>query len=250
MITIKGRAIFAISCPRSLFFYATKILVAGATGNTGSEIVKQLLEKGIEFKAMSRKKSKGRTIAGVNWVDGDFADIGSLVSAFAGVKRIYIAMPAHPDNEAWINNAIIASKKAGVKHIIKLSGMGVSLDAGSEIIRVHARTDAMIMQSGLVYTLLRPNSFYQNIFASIPTIKKQGAVYSVMSDSKLSFIDIRDVAAVAVKALSETGHDNKTYNLTGPEALSYFNIVKKQDFLQEKILPYIRSAKTRLNRQC
>ncbi|MGB5158514.1 MAG: SDR family oxidoreductase [Desulfobacterales bacterium] len=211
-----------------------KILVAGATGNTGSEIVKQLLEKGIEFKAMSRKKSKGRTIAGVNWVDGDFADIGSLVSAFAGVKRIYIAMPAHPDNEAWINNAIIASKKAGVKHIIKLSGMGVSLDAGSEIIRVHARTDAMIMQSGLVYTLLRPNSFYQNIFASIPTIKKQGAVYSVMSDSKLSFIDIRDVAAVAVKALSETGHDNKTYNLTGPEALSYFNIVKKTGFFTGK----------------
>lgn len=212
----------------------SKILVAGATGNTGSEIVKQLLERGIQFKAMSRKKSKGETNAGVNWVEGDFVDIVSLVSAFAGVERVYIAMPAHPDNEVWINNVIIASKKAGAKHIIKLSGIGVCLDAGSEIIRVHAKTDAMIMQSGLVYTLLRPNSFYQNIFSSIPTIKKQGAVYSVMSDSVLSFIDIRDVAAVAVKALSETGHDNKTYNLTGPEALSYFDIVKKIGFFTGK----------------
>ncbi|MFH2046541.1 MAG: SDR family oxidoreductase [Pseudomonadota bacterium] len=204
-----------------------KILVTGATGNTGSEIVKQLLEKGVQFKAISRDKSKFKTIAGINWVEGNFADISSLVLAFKDVENIYVAMPAHPDNEVWINNIITASKKAGVLHIVKLSGMGVSLDAGSEIIRVHAKTDDMLMQSGLVYTLLRSNSFYQNIFASIPTIKNQSSIYSPLSDSKLSLIDIRDVAAVAVKALTENGHNNKIYNLTGPETLSYYDIAKK-----------------------
>lgn len=204
-----------------------KILVAGATGNTGSEIVKQLLEKGIQFKAMSRKKSKFQTIAAINRVEGDFADVSSLVLAFDGMESIYVAMPAHPDNEVWMNNVILASKKTGVKHIVKLSGMGVSSDAGSEIIRVHAKTDIMIIQSGLAYTLLRPNSFYQNIFNSISTIKRQGVIYSALSDSRLSFIDIRDVAAVAVKALTENGHDNKIYNLTGPEALSCFDIAIK-----------------------
>jgi len=204
-----------------------KILVAGATGNTGSEILKQLLEKGVQFKAMSRDKSKFKNIAGINRVEGNFADISSLVLAFKDVENIYVAMPAHPDNEVWINNIISASKKAGVLHIVKLSGMGVSPDAGSEIIRVHAKTDDMLMQSGLVYTLLRSNSFYQNIFASIPTIKNQSSIYSPLSDSKLSLIDIRDVAAVAVKALTENGHNNKIYNLTGPETLSYYDIAKK-----------------------
>ncbi len=204
-----------------------KILIAGATGNTGSEIVNQLLEKGIKFKAISRNRNKFRTITGVNWVEGDFADEYSLVSALKNVERIYVAMPAHPDNEVWINKVISASKKAGVLHIVKLSGIGVSPDAGSEIIRVHAKTDDMIIHSGLVYTLLRSNSFYQNIFASIPAIKNQCSIYSPLSDSRLSLIDIRDVAAVAVKALTENGHDNKIYNLTGPEALSYFDIAKK-----------------------
>ncbi|MBU3927132.1 MAG: SDR family oxidoreductase [Bacteroidetes bacterium] len=220
-----------------------KILVSGATGNTGNEVVKQLLEKGIKFKAMSRNKSKFRTITGVNWVEGDFADIGSLVLAFDGVECIYVAMPAHPDNEVWLKNVILASKKAGVKHIVKLSGMGVSQDAGSEIIRVHAKTDNMIIQSWLEYTLLRSNSFYQNIFASRLTIKNQSAIYSPLSDSRLSLIDIRDVAAVAVKALTENKHKNKIYTLTGPEALSYFDIAKKIGLATGKDITYVPISK-------
>lgn len=220
-----------------------KILVTGATGNTGSEIVKQLLEKGVQFKAMSRNKSKFKFKAKINWVEANFADISSLVLAFKDVESIYVAMPAHPDNEVWINNIITASKKAGVLHIIKLSGIRVSPDADSEIIRVHAKTDDMLMQSGLVYTLLRSNSFYQNIFASIPTIKNLSSIYVPLSDSRLSLIDIRDLSAVAVKVLTENGHSNKIYNLTGPETLSYFDIAKKIGSAIGKDITYYPIAK-------
>ena len=109
------------------------------------------------------------------------------------MDRLYVAMPAHPDNEAWMGNVSSAAKNAGVRHIVKLSGMGASLDAGSDIIRVHAKTDALLKASGLAYTLLQPNSFYQNTFSAIPTIRSQGAIYMSLGDSRQSFIDIRDV---------------------------------------------------------
>ena len=204
-----------------------KILVTGATGNTGGEVVRQLSAADTQFKAMVRDLGKTDNIKGVEWIAGTFDDKASLAKAFQGIDAIYVAMPPHPDNEKWIRNILDAAKESGVKQIVKLSGMGANADAGSEIIRVHARTDKLIIDSGIAYTILQPNSFFQNVFGSLQTIKDMGAIFLPLGDSMQSFIDIRDVAAVAVRALTQAGHENKVYKLSGPEPLSFNDIAGK-----------------------
>ena len=224
-----------------------KILVTAATGNTGSEVVKQLSGQGLQFKAMVRNPSKQGVLSGVEWIEGSFSDINSLSNAFSDIDSIYVAMPPHPENEGWIQNIISAAQLAKVKHIVKLSGMGAHIEAGSEIIRVHAKTDELIKASGVAYTLLQPNSFYQNTFTALSTIKGEGAIYLPLGDSKQSFSDIRDVAAVAIKALTESGHKNKTYRLSGPEALSFYDIAKKMGAAIGKEVTYIPISVEQMN---
>ncbi|MDJ0782629.1 MAG: SDR family oxidoreductase [Desulfosarcinaceae bacterium] len=203
------------------------LLIAGATGNTGSEVVRQLSAAEIPFSALIRDRRKAPEIPNATWVEGNFTDRDSLAAAFDGHDRIYVAMPAHPDNAQWMHHLLDAAQSAGVRHVVKLSGMGANLAAGSEIIRVHAQTDALLKASGIAYTLLQPNSFYQNILSAIATIQAEGAIYISLGESRQSFIDIRDVAAVAVKALTEAGHAGKTYLLSGPEALSFHDLAEK-----------------------
>lgn len=199
------------------------ILVLGATGNTGSEVVKQLKTKKLDFKVMVRasKRAKPLELSDEQITLGDFTDVKALTAAMTGVRSVYLAMNAHPDNELWVNNVITAAKKAGVVHIVKLSGMGANESAGSLIIRTHAKTDEQLKASGLKYTLVQPNSFYQNLFGSLETIKNLGQFFLPMADAKQSVVDIRDVAAVAVEALATDQHFDKTYLLSGPEGLNF-----------------------------
>ncbi len=203
-----------------------KLLITGATGNTGSEVVKQLTEQGTPCSALVTDKKKMDVVAGVNWVEGNYTDVDSLIAAFKEIEGIYVAMPAHPDNELWMNNILEAAKETGVKQVVKLSVMGANSDASSEIVRVHAKTDNLIKESGIKYTLLQPNPFYQNTFSSKHTIKENNAIYMSLGDSKLSFIDIRDIAAVAIESLTESDYENKVYKLSGPETLDYYDVAE------------------------
>lgn len=199
------------------------ILVLGATGNTGSEVVKQLQEKGVPFRVMVRSAASATAlglIEGQVYV-GNFDDVAALTRAMQGVTSVYLAMTAHPDNRQWVKNVLVAMQASGAKHLVKLSGMGASKEAGSEIIRVHAATDEMVKASGLAYTLIQPNSFYQNLFASLETMQAMGQFFLPLRDAKQSVVDIRDVAAVAVAALTEEGHKEQTYLLSGPQGLSF-----------------------------
>lgn len=199
------------------------ILVLGATGNTGSEVVKQLKEQGSEFKVMVRdvQSAASLTLADNQIHTGNFDDVDTMVSAMEGVSSVYLAMTAHPDNQKWVSNVLKAMQLSGAKHLVKLSGMGAVKEAGSEIIRTHAITDEMVKSSGISYTLIQPNSFYQNLFASIETIRSLGQFFLPLRDAKQSVVDIRDVAAVAVAALTEEGHQGQIYKLSGPESLSF-----------------------------
>ncbi|WED23728.1 SDR family oxidoreductase [Vibrio sp. JC009] len=199
------------------------ILVLGATGNTGSEVVRQLKEKGADFSVMVRS---AQSAAPLGLTDdqiriGNFDDTNSLTHAMEGISSVYLAMVAHQDNQKWVENVLAAMKASNAKHLVKLSGMGAAKDAGSEIIRVHAVTDEMVKESGLNYTLIQPNSFYQNLFGSLETIKNMGQFFLPLRDAKQSVVDIRDVAGVAVAALTEPGHKGQTYLLSGPQGLTF-----------------------------
>jgi len=199
------------------------ILVLGASGNTGSEVVRQLKATETPFKVLLRdtRKAADLGISDKESIPGDFTDIASLQHAFREQDRLYVAMPPHPDNLLWMENVIAAAQQQHVKHIVKLSGFGAHPEAGSVIIRTHAQTDALLKASGVDYTLLQPNSFFQNLYSSVPTLQDHGTFYLPMRNTAQSVVDIRDVAAVAVAALTQDGHDHKTYRLSGPKALTF-----------------------------
>ncbi|EGR0722437.1 SDR family oxidoreductase [Vibrio alginolyticus] len=217
------------------------ILVLGATGSTGSVIVSQLKEMQADFSAMV---ATNEDAAKLNLKDesiriGDFSDVSSLLSAFKDIQRVYLLTPIHPSATTWVKNVIQAAKEAGVKHIVKQSGLKASLDATSEVIRDHAHTDNLIKQSGLDYTLIQPNTFFQNFYGNLTSINSEGRFYSSLGDTALSLVDINDVAAVAVAALTESGHEGKTYHITGSEALTSSEHAKLLSAASGKEITYI-----------
>ncbi|TCI84803.1 SDR family oxidoreductase [Tenacibaculum sp. M341] len=209
-----------------------EILVLGATGNTGSLIVNQLKEKQVDFGIMATKNSD-TTKLGLeeNQIRiGDFNDIESLITVFEGVEKIYVLTPIHPKAQEWVENIVSAAKTANVKHLVKQSGFKARKDALSGPIRVHAITDELIKKSGLDYTLIQPNMFFQYFYLNLETINAEGNFYSCFGDTALSLVDINDVVDIAVKALTEDGHAGKTYCLTGPES---FTSAKHAELLTE-----------------
>ncbi|WP_434567054.1 SDR family oxidoreductase [Vibrio chagasii] len=199
------------------------ILILGATGNTGSEVVRQLKEAKREFAIMARNNGAAEKL-GLEESQlriATFDDVAAMTKAMSGVKKIYVAMPASPSNKQWTENVVTAAKASGVEHIVKLSGMGATADAGSEIIRTHVITDDIVKVSGIAHTIVQPNSFFQNLYGSLATINSIGQFFLPLADAKQSVIDIRDVAAVVIAALTKSGHENQTYLISGPEALTF-----------------------------
>jgi uncharacterized protein YbjT (DUF2867 family) len=200
-----------------------KILVLGATGNTGSEVVRQLSDINAEFGIMARNENAaeklGLTAEQVRI--GNYDNVDAMTAAMQGIEKIYVAMPAHPDNLVWTENVVAAAKAANIRQIVKLSGMGAKADAGSEIIRTHVATDDVVKASGIDYTIVQPNSFFQNLYGSLAIINAMGKFFLPLANAKQSVIDVRDVAAVVVTALTQSGHENQTYLISGPEALTF-----------------------------
>lgn len=202
------------------------ILVTGATGTIGSFVVAELQKQKAGFVALSRSEDKAKRLneKGVETVIGDFSDPPSLERALDGIDRVFLLSVTSPDAPKLQGNMINAALDAGVSHIVKVSALGASSDSPIGIARYHAAIEEQLIQSGLQYTLLRPHSFMQNLIFDSETIRDQGSIYAQMGEGRISMVDARDIAAVAVKALTESGHAGKTYELTGPEALSYNEI--------------------------
>lgn len=203
-----------------------RILVTGATGTIGNLVVSALKKHNADFIALVRSEEKARGLneKGVETVMGDFSDTDSLEQALQGIERVFLLSVTSPTAVELQGNLIKMAKKSGVSHIVKVSAMGASPDSPIGIARYHAAIEEELRSSGLGYTFLRPHSFMQNLIFDSETIRDQGAIYAQMGDGRISMVDARDIAAVALKALTENGHEGKTYVLTGPEALSYAEI--------------------------
>jgi uncharacterized protein YbjT (DUF2867 family) len=217
-----------------------KILVIGATGNNGREVVQRLSASGHAVRALVRtpEKVEGLWPPNVELVRGDLGDPVSLDRAFEGVSRAFVATAVDERAGDWYRNAFAAAARAGKTHVVKLSGLAVGVPE-SALSRQHAETDATLQASGLPYTILRPNSFYQNMLWSAETIRDHGTFYQPMRDSRQSLVDVRDIAAVAVKALTEAGHEGQVYEITGPELLSYAEVAATLSRVLGKPVTYV-----------
>jgi uncharacterized protein YbjT (DUF2867 family) len=196
------------------------ILVTGATGKIGQELVKELKAAGAAFRAGARNPAK---VTGMNAVLFDFDRPETFAGALAGVDVLFLLTSGGTERET---GAVDAAKKAGVRKVVKLSVWGAEEDAFI-IGRLHRSVEQAIEASGMAWTFLRPNGFMQNYStSSAGLIKSQGVIYDSTRDARYSVIDAHDVGVVAAKVLTEPGHEGKAYKLSGPEALSNTEIAE------------------------
>ena len=197
------------------------IVVTGATGKIGNELVRLLAERGETVRALARHAGQGAELPGVEWVAADLARRENLGPAFAGAERLFLLTANSEDMVRLQKNALAAARQAGVRHVVKLSALGASDHSKSVIGLWHYNVERVLLESGLAWTILRPHHFMDNLLDQRENIVRDGSVYSAAGEGKIPFIDTRDIAAVVAVALTAPGHEGKEYVLTGPEALSY-----------------------------
>jgi uncharacterized protein YbjT (DUF2867 family) len=215
------------------------ILVTGATGTVGREVVAQLLQAGRSVRALTRNPSKARFDERVEVIQGDLDQPQTLTKAVEGVESVF-SLAHGQDLIAQEANLVQAAKAAGVRHVVKLGALGAGDGDRTIIADWHNASELAIQESGIAWTFIRPGAFMSNAFFWKDTIRSQGKVFSNYGDGKVPPIDPRDIAAVAVVALTTEGHQEKAYPLTGPEALSVAEQVQVLSKVLGKRIEYVK----------
>lgn len=217
------------------------IVVTGATGNVGSPVVAGLIEKGYAPRVVVRKREHNAAWenAGIKLVEADLNDVEALTKAFVGADKVFSLSPFVENIAELGKTTVDAAKRAGVKHIVRSSALGASLDSPIMLGRLHGAVEKTIEDSGLDFTFVQPASFFQNYLGYADTIKKNNVFYAPLGEGKMSLIDVRDIAAVAVVALTETGHTGEKYAVTGGESLSCEDIAATLSEITGRPINYV-----------
>ena len=199
------------------------ILVTGAGGTVGSALLEELKDTGHAFRAAyhSPAKAEKAKAAGTDAIVLDFAKPETLRPAMAGVDAVFLLGAGGLGQVEGETNVVNAARSAGVKRLVKLSVWGAA-EEGYSFAKLHRAIERAVESSGLAWTFLRANGFMQNFVNHMAgAIKAQGAIYQPAADTRISHVDVRDIARVAVRALTTPDHEGRAYDLSGPEAFSY-----------------------------
>jgi uncharacterized protein YbjT (DUF2867 family) len=206
------------------------ILVTGATGLNGKALVRQLSAKGVLLRALVRNVGKAAELAAlpnVEIVVADMAKPETLPAALRGVERAMLNSSADPAMLEVQSNFIAAAAKAGVKHVVKLSGIMPELDSPFRFARMHGEIEKRLEAAGMAFTHLRAGEFMPTYFRQVPSIVAKGALFLPMENQRIASIDVGDLAEIAAMILTSPGHEGKIYPLTGPEALTMAEVAEK-----------------------
>ena len=205
------------------------ILITGGTGTAGREISKALERMGVRYRSLVRNRGKASVGASpmVDLVEADLSRPETLEAALDGVEKALLLTASSPEAAQQERNFIRAAKRAGVRYVVKFSAYGASLQAPHFFGRQHGEGERELEDSGLPFTMLRPNGFFQNVLGNAGSIQARSALHAPAGDMKFSAVDVRDVAAVAAHVLTEPGHQWQRYTITGPEALSHAEIADR-----------------------
>jgi len=207
------------------------IIITGATGTNGLQVVRQTLEKGARVRAFVRDREEARKLlpSEAEIFEGDFARKDSVRQALQGVERVFLLAAVHPRMGEFEEAFIDAAREAKVHHLVQFSAIGAHPGSKAFFGRVHGRAEVALVQSGLAYTILQPSFFMQNLFWSAETIKRDRAIYNAAGAGAAAHVDAADIAAVAATALTEPidQHAGEIYIVTGPERLTYEEIAAK-----------------------
>jgi uncharacterized protein YbjT (DUF2867 family) len=217
------------------------ILVIGGRSKIGAALIAELLDRNQQVRALVRAGEHADSLpAGTKAVTGDLADEGSLVTAMAGIEKVFLLSSPHPDAVRWHRSAIDAARRTEVQLLVRSSILGADQESPAEFISAHTACDRYLQDSGLPSVIVRPNLFLQNIPEStIPSIDASGTFYANAGEARISMVDTRDVAAVAAVVLTEPGHAGTSYDVTGPEALSYADAAAKLTRAMGRPISYV-----------
>ncbi len=195
------------------------ILVTGATGTVGGEVAKQLQAAGVDFVCGVRKPEGLSNLPARKL---DFADQTTFAGALEGIGKLFlVAPPFTHDGAEGIFALIDQAAKAGVSHVVYLSVIGAETSPEG----IHRRIEVAVENSQMALTSLRPNFFMQNFQTYEAPNLARGIIYLPTDEGRTSYVDVRDIAAVALQALTtKDQHHNKIYTLTGSEALTHGEI--------------------------
>ncbi|NKB43963.1 MAG: NAD(P)H-binding protein [Alphaproteobacteria bacterium] len=202
-------------------------LVTGATGKTGGQTIKQLLAKGASVRAFVRNEEKAAPLKeqGVELVVGDIGDADAVAKAMDGVDGVLLTLPNGPNQLDWELGVLKQAEAAGVKHLVYMSSTESNADNPRRIPQVHWKVVEAIMASNVNWTIMRPNFFMQGIFPFAGQVKANDAFAFPAGDGTASMCDVRDVGEVAAVILTGgESHYGKTYDLTGPDIVSFHDV--------------------------
>lgn len=219
------------------------ILVTGATGTVGSEVVRALATEDVNVRAGVHSLIKGdrfKSFPNVALVQLEFNNPESIKVAFTGVTKVFLITPFSADQVEIAKTLVDAAQQAGVNHIVRLSASGADAQPGIQLGRWHRQIEEYIEQSGIPFTILRPTSFMQNFCNySGQTIQNEDKIYLPLGSGKVSYIDVRDIAATAKVILTQSGHENKVYELTGPQAISVGEVAQALTQACDRVIAYV-----------
>lgn len=236
---------------------ALMILVFGATGKTGSEIIKQLLIRNVSIRVLIRDPNKADDFKskGIDVIVADASNIKALNTAFKGINKVYMVL-ANSENQLKQEKLITdCAKKANVSLLVKQSSLETLTYPHNPIPAAHLKSEEYIKNSGLNWAIIRPTFFNQMLLMCAHSIKSKGTLHFPMAKGCVAATDVRDVAELAAIVLTEKGHSNKSYDISGPELLSFESIAaifsavlnKRITYSDQPLSQYQKMLETRLN---
>ncbi|WP_441002260.1 NmrA family NAD(P)-binding protein [Pseudocolwellia agarivorans] len=233
------------------------ILVFGATGKTGSEIIKQLLARSASIRVLIRDADKAAYFKekGIDVVIGDANDIAAVTLALTGITKVYLVL-ANSQHQLEQEKLITdCAKKSGVKLLVKQSSLETMIYPNNPIPKAHLESEQYIKSSGLNWVIIRPTFFNQMLLMCAYNIKANDTLIFPMANGCVAATDVRDVAEIAATVLTEPGHNNKTYDISGTEFLSFNTIAaifskvlnRQITYVSQSLSEYRKMLETRLN---
>lgn len=197
------------------------VLVTGATGNVGSAVVEELRRRGADVRAFVRDPT-AELPDGVEVEVGDFDDPASIRRALAGVDRVFLSSADGPRKVE--HEAAVIDAAADVELLVKASTIAAQIESPLPPLAWNARSEAHLRRSGVPWVVLASSFYMTNLLAAAEPVREQGVLPAPAGTGRIGMIDPRDIGAVAATVLTGSGHEARTYRLTGPEALGYEQI--------------------------
>jgi len=217
------------------------ILVTGATGNVGSAVCRELKDADISFRAFVRDRARFELAdePGIETLEGDFQSADELSAALNGVTHAFLVTANSEAQAATERTFCEAAAAQGVQHIVKVSSMEAAPDAKAAFPKSHYESEEFIKSLGVTWTMVQPNFYMQNLLMYSQAIRDADLFTLPLGDAKTGIVDARDVGAVCAAALRDSQHENKTYQVTGPELLTFNEVAVKMSSVLGRPIRYV-----------